>query len=484
MKRLGAFGPRGFAFGAAALMSVWGSARPALAQSPPPPPEAASEPPPAPGSEAVPAPASEVPVEPPAPPPVAAEAPTGGDAEAEAAAAAAMAGMATAVQQPEVEGYTLNLYGFTDFTFSKTIAAGSVGYPVSSFAVGNFNLYMGSELGDNWRTLAEVRFTYLPDGTVPTAQAFSPTPPPPTDTSVPDYTDLGRPVKWGGVIIERVYVERTFLSWLTVRGGHFLTPYGIWNVDHGSPVIIGVRRPFIIGENFFPRSQTGLEAFGGGLLGSVEVGYHLTLSNGRGPTDTYRDMDSNKAIGWRLWARRNSLDLGTLTVGVSGYRGKFTAANQTFVVDAKGDLTTGLQPTQQYDELSLAADLKWERGGALFQSEIVMNDRAYTNAAPRPPAFAFTGPAGFIPDNRRWGVYGLTGYRFAFLGIMPWIGAEYYNLGQQQSDAAAIWGGLNVRPTPRVVLKLQFTRSFFLESLDGLNFKGVSLADVQVAWSF
>ena len=39
-------------------------------------------------------------------------------------------------------------------------------------------------------------------------------------------------------------------------------------------------------------------------------------------------------------------------------------------------------------------------------------------------------------------------------------------------------------PTPRVVLKLQLTRSFFLESLDGLKFQGVSIADFQVAWSF
>jgi hypothetical protein len=476
MKTYSALRSRGFAFGVAALIS-WGSARSAAAQPLPPSPETAPEQtPPAP-------PPTEAPSLPPEAPPAAAPAPTSADVAAEAAASAALADVAASAQT-EVEGYKLNLYGFADFTYTKFVDTGSFGNPIGTFAVGNFNLYMGSELGDGWRWLGEVRFTYLPDGTVPTAQAFSPTPPPPTDTTVPDYTDLGRPVKWGGVIIQRAYVERTFRSWLTVRAGQFLTPYGIWNVDHGSPVIIGVRRPFIIGEGLLPNSQTGFEAFGGGLAGPFEVGYNLTLSNGRGPTDTYKDMDGNKAVGWRLWARHNSFELGTFTAGFSGYRGQFTAANQTSVIDAEGNFVPTLTPTLQYNELSLAGDVKWERGGALFQSEVVMNDRAYTNGAPRPAAFSFIGPPGFVPDNRRYGVYGLAGYRFSFLGIMPWIGGEYYNLGQQSSDAAAIWGGLNVRPTPRVVLKVQLTKSFFLETLDGFKFQGVSIVDFQVAWSF
>jgi hypothetical protein len=492
MKSPSAFRSRGFALGVAAVVIVSGAApSAAVAQAlpaPPPesaPPQTAPAPAPAPGTEATPAPAN--PAAPPAAPggeaaAVPAPAPDAtpkGDAEAEAAA---MAAVATA-EQAETDGYKLNLYGFADTAYTTYFDKGSFGYPVGTFWAGNLNLYAGSELGDNWRTLAEVRFSYLPNGTVPTALAFSPTPPPPTDTTVPDYTDLGRPVRWGGVIIERVYIERTFLSWLTVRAGHFLTPYGIWNVDHGSPVIIGVRRPFIIGEGLLPRSQTGLEAFGGGLAGPFEVGYHLTLSNGRGPTDTYRDMDGNKAIGWRLWARHHAAELGTMTLGFSGYRGQFTNANQVTMISPTGDFSTVLQPTLQYNELSLAADLKWERGGALFQSEFVMNEVAYNNAT-RPMAFAFAGPPGFVPDNRRWGVYGLGGYRFQFLGIMPWIGGEYYNLGQQGSDAAAIWGGLNIRPTPRVVLKVQLTRSFFVDVLDGFAFKGMGIADFQIAWSF
>jgi hypothetical protein len=480
MKNYNAFRSRGFTL-AVAVFTLWGSARAAMAQTPPPeppPPETGAPSLPPTPPEATPAPVAE-----PAPPaPPAPAAPQTGNAEADAAAASALADVAAATA--EGEGLKLNLYGFTDFTYTKYIETGSFGSPVGTFAVGNFNLYMGSELGDNWRTLAEVRFSYLPNGTVPTAHAFDYPPYPTTDTTVPDYTDLGRPVTWGGIIIERVYVERTFLSWLTVRAGQFLTPFGIWNVDHGSPVIIGVRRPFIIGEGLFPLHQTGLEAFGGGLAGPVEVGYHLTLSNGRGPTDSFRDQDGNKAIGWRAWARHNSIDFGTVTLGVSGYRGKFSAATQGFVVDGN-KLKPSLVATQEYDELSLAADLKWERGGALFQTEAVMNDQAYNNPTARRMAFAFDGgPPGYVPDNRRWGVYGLTGYRFQFLGIMPWIGGEYYALGGQGADAAAIWGGFNVRPTPRVVLKLQITKSFFIDQKGPIKSDGVFISDFQIAWSF
>jgi hypothetical protein len=490
MKSQSALRPRGIALAVAAFVIVSGSARTAAVAQPLPaspetaPPETA--PAPTPGNEAPRPPtdpaAGSIPAAAPggeAPGATTPAVPSKGDAEAEAAA---MAAVATA-EQAESDGYKLNLYGFSDVTYTTYIDKGSFGYPVGTFWLGNLNLYAGADLGDNWRTLTEVRFSYLPNGTVPSAQAFSPTPPAPTDTTVPDYTDLGRPVRWGGVIIERAYVERTFLSWLTVRAGQFLTPFGIWNVDHGTPVIIGVRRPFIIGEGLLPRSQTGLEAFGGGLAGPVEVGYHLTLSNGRGPTDTYRDMDGNKAIGWRLWARHRADALGTLALGFSGYRGKFTNANQVTMVNAQGEFSTVLQPILQYDELSLAADVKWERGGALFQSEFVMNDVAYSDAT-RPLAPVFTGPPGFAPDNRRWGLYALTGYRLSFFGIMPWIGGEYYNVGTQGFDAAAIWGGLNIRPTPRVVLKAQVTRSFFVDVPPGLNFKGMLIADFQVAWSF
>jgi hypothetical protein len=44
-------------------------------------------------------------------------------------------------------------------------------FPSDSFAVGSFNVYLGANLGDNWRALGEVRFMYLPNGATTTDTA-------------------------------------------------------------------------------------------------------------------------------------------------------------------------------------------------------------------------------------------------------------------------------------------------------------------------
>ncbi|MFO7177161.1 MAG: hypothetical protein DIU78_000550 [Pseudomonadota bacterium] len=401
------------------------------------------------------------------------------DASAEALAAAMAAEQAAAVVGEEPK---INIYGFADFTYRQPLSDFLFGQKYSSFAVGNLNVYFGADLGDQWRSLIEVRFLYLPHGSVPTLATEQVR----TDTQVPDYNDLARPLRWGGVEIERAWIERTFHPALTVRAGQWLTPYGIWNVDHGSPVIIGVARPYIIGEALFPERQTGLELYGSFYAGPTQFGYHLTLSNGRGPIDAYQDLDHNKAIGGRLFLKNDS-PLGTITFGVSGYRGKYTDRTAEFVVLPDGTLENRDPITLQFDELSLAADLKLEKDGFLFQAEGIVQDTAYDDRARAADPGFTPGPPGWIPDNRRYGVYGLTGYRTPFLGIMPFFGGEYYYIGKHAflPDAAALWGGLNARPTARVVLKAQITHSWFPTPAPGSTSPdGYNALDLQAAWSF
>ena len=133
-----------------------------------------------------------------------------------------------------------------------------------------FVLGQASELGDHWRTLTEVRFSYLPNGATTIDSTGKATR---TDTTVSDYTDGGHPIQWGGIVLERAYLEYAAHPLFNIRGGHWITPYGIWNVDHGSPVIIGVQRPYIIGDSLFPTSQTGIELFGTHNFSTFEIGY-------------------------------------------------------------------------------------------------------------------------------------------------------------------------------------------------------------------
>ena len=155
--------------GAIALVAAPAAAQPAPAPAPAPEtdaaeppvldPEAAPPEAPAPPAEAAP------PVEePPAPPPEPAAEPEkdATDAAAEMMAeaqAAEIEEQLSAAGDAETDEYKLDLYGFIDFTYGYAVKNFALDDPYDSFAVGRFNLYLASELGDKWNSLAEVRFT-------------------------------------------------------------------------------------------------------------------------------------------------------------------------------------------------------------------------------------------------------------------------------------------------------------------------------------
>lgn len=375
----------------------------------------------------------------------------------------------------------INIYGFSDVTFAsllsdKKSSGSSTGYgPNPTFFVGNLNVYLDTDLGKNFRSLIELRFTYLPDGAVLTDpltfQASR------VSSAYPDYTDFGRTKKVGGVIIERAWVEYAAHPLFNIRVGQWLTPYGIWNVDHGSPVYLGITRPYIVGSEWLPQRQTGIETYGSYGVGDTQVGYHLTLSNGRGPVDSYMDLDKNKGVGWRLWLRQDT-PYGVIQAGTSGYRGRYTDATQTSGLE-NGAFVTTWPVTSQYDEVGLAADLKYTWGGFLFQTEYIRRDMRYTDNV-RPVSGAGT----WTPDNRTWGFYFQTGYRLPWFGIMPFFGYEYDRLGKTGFiyEACDIVGGLNIRPTDRIVLKVVGLHVW----MPYLKEKSYDLDQLmaQVAWSF
>ncbi len=352
----------------------------------------------------------------------------------------------------------LDLSGFTDFSFVANVSSHAsplrtIAYQFPSFSIGNLNLYLGAALAESWHLLAEVRFLYLPQGNA-NFPANTGDQVVPYDASALDYADDQRALTWGGVQIQRVQIDFTPHPLLSFRFGQWLTPVGIWNVDHGSPTVIGVYRPYIIGQGLFPERQTGIQVSGEWSSDSNLLGYFLTVSNGRGPSDAFADLDSNKGVGGRLyWTNSN---YGTLTIGTSAYKGTYSSRNREYGIQTpagEAPELVGVNPlVLSYREQSLAADLRWQYHGLLVQSELMQHEVVYKNGF-RP------GQNGLIfADYRERGYYALAGYRLPWLGIMPFATVEGYNFASQPfvppGNAESV--GLNIRPEPTVVFKIQY----------------------------
>jgi hypothetical protein len=214
------------------------------------------------------------------------------------------------------------------------------------------------------------------------------------------------------------------------------------------------------------------------------VGYNLGLSNGRGPLDAYQDLDHNKAVTARLYLN-TELPLGTVSLGGTLYRGRFTDRFSRTTFSATGELDVQYIATARYDELGLSGDLRWVWQDLTLQGELIMRDTAFDDRS-RAEAFPVAGvPPGFASDFRSVGWYVMAAYRLPWWNVTPFIGGERYEAGQELTqDAAALWGGLNIRPIPRVVLKAQYTQSWFTDDTELVGDDGIQVIDLQAAWSF
>ena len=384
----------------------------------------------------------------------------------------------------------LQLSGFADFRFLSLLVRkhsawrGALErYP--AFSVGNVNLFLGKNLTDTLRMFGEVRFTLLPNGAIGSSSDLAQGEY--VSTLVQDYADFNRPLRWAGIEIERLYIEWSPWMWLTVRAGMFLTPYGVWNLDHGSPTVIAAQRPFVIGQALFPEHQTGLEVYGELDLTSLHsFGYYVTLSNGLGPVSDYRDFDANKAVGVRGYWQYEGL--GALRVGGSFFWGTDTAAREVPALASDGKhITYNEKITEQADVLALAGDVQWTYAGLLVQAEVVTRQRHYDErgriGSTSPLAGRYIAPS----DALSWGAYGLLGYRFEWFGVMPFALLETID----STDAStairlrtrAFTLGFNVRPTDGLVLKLQYTEARFPDD-NVLGNAPLRSLQCQLAWAF
>jgi hypothetical protein len=386
----------------------------------------------------------------------------------------ALAALTSAEGQLTDEG--LRIYGFADVNFlylpfaSADNASDAQWWERrSAFFVGHVHLYLDRTIRDRLRSQIEVRFLYEPAGSVPIGPPAVPEDAR-TDTAVREADVPTRLMTWGGISLQRALIQYEFHRLLTVRAGHWITPFSVWLVDHSSTVVIPAFVPFVVADALMPLSQFGVQLSGDlDLRDALSLRYYLTISNGRTPFPNL-DFDRNKGVGGRL--ELTSTHRGQLRLGGSVYAGKFTDARLDLRSKVTGDLSNLDEIAARADELVFAADAVWDWHRLRLQSEIIVNQTRFDDDA------RSLNPSGlsFASDGTRWGSYFLAAYRTRWLHTAPFVTLHYYSPVGLKAGSL----GLNVRPFPELALKLEYVRGEGTQ----LNDSALEVLSSQVSWAF
>jgi hypothetical protein len=369
-------------------------------------------------------------------------------------------------EQAEVETPDpVRIYGFFDVGLQRTWGTSETDVlsasAESTFVLGNLNVYFDLRPVESWRALVEVRFTNLPHG-YETAIETPISSYERINTTIVDSSSPG-----GGFATRRVgaiMMERAHIDWeaderFVLRAGLILTPYGIWNVDHGTPTLISLTFPVFQIVDVWPRQQLGIEALGVFHLLPWEIGYHAWVSNGR--TATLVDLTDDKAVGGRLFVRTRRPF--PLTIGVSGFFG--SQEDQKKVVTDSDPLVVERETLWSYEEQGLAADLSLDVGAFRLRAEVVFRQIFYGEGQ-RAPRFDF-GPAvllGDAADRRELGAYLLLAYKLPWLGLEPFLFVDFTKWPTPLGDALIIPSiGLNIHFTEATLLKIQYSHARFFD---------------------
>jgi hypothetical protein len=401
-------------------------------------------------------------------------------------------GQLEALESTSVNKY-LKVFGFFDLSFSKYFLDEESPrrlplHDTSSFVMTNLNLYFQSDMSTTLSALVEIRFSFLPHGTEHDYFVYDRTDTEVMDPATTQYFNLG------GLAIERVHLKYSPFDWLQLTAGRFCTPYGIWNIDHGSPVVIPVALPYMQLREMMPLTQTGIKIHGRFFpLSRMFFDYAVTFSNGRGPMDAVYDLDENKGLGLRLKLIYEGKKVET-SLGGYGYYGSYTDLEKKVVIpieDAETIILPEITITEDYDELIGSLDFLIEFFGVRFQAEYVRRHVKYNKlrelgsielmSTPQAPGARHV--ASFIGQD----AYGLLSYdlplqKWSDVIITPFAMLEW----NENSDTLdylnvrAMQLGINIKPSAHVTLKAAYGRIISRKDIGGLIQKGT----VQMAVSF
>ena len=372
----------------------------------------------------------------------------------------------------------LSIYGFFETGLQRTWSReqaflnGIQQTPAWSFILGNLNVYLDARPAPNWRALIELRLT----------------------TSHGAFTDTGgdgdglllntseRGINGPGIglqgrfitsslVIERAQVEWQYNDLLGLRLGLWLTPWGIWNVDHGSPTRIPLLPPFQ-SNDIFPTQQLGAAAFGTIHLSSWQLGYHLGVSNGRfnapttvrDATSSSFDLTDDKMISGRLVLTRSGPS--RFSIGASGIWG--TTSRDARKIISLEPLRVKNEVDLELEEWGAGGDLSWDPGGIRIRAELMYSRYRYPKARPLSTFF----PLVLQADSEQWAGYGLMSVplRAGTIGIEPYIYTEAFWMPSalapiELSTMGSL--GLNLDLAPAVRLKVQYGYMTFFDVEDG-----------------
>lgn len=289
-------------------------------------------------------------------------------------------------------GDLMNIGGYVDFEYIATDKAGET----NEFRSHHLSLIFSKEIDKTWSFFAEVEFEDAPF------------------IELENHRD-------GKLFIEVMTLQASLSQQLNFRAGRYLTPAGLWNVDHYPPFVTTQERPKHI-RKIFPQIMDGLQAFGSRDIGNTLVDYALYVGNGTDEPGK-NDTNENKAVGARVKFKFHSL--AGVELGLSGFTGK--------------DKQTS---TQKYDRESFGADLKFRIKKLKFQGEYA---KAAIDDQISPTA----------TDFDREGYYGQAIYDIKKLSLVyryDWYQADDTDsTSKTRTNTAAI----NYHFTPSVVGKLE-----------------------------
>lgn len=353
---------------------------------------------------------------------------------------------------------TLRTYGFLDFGFQKFWASEKSQlnflFPskASTFVLGNANVFFDATPYEGWHSMLEIRFTNLPHGVERSfATADGSSQYEREDTRTEDFTagSLRNNVVLGSIVIERAFAEYSLSDAIKLKGGYFFTPYGIWNLDHGTPTLISLLLPAFQADQFIPNRQLGAEIYGSTYVNDWELGYHAYVGNSRTPSQV--DFTDDKSFGGRLFAGSTGSAVQK-KFGISGYKGTGSDIERTIV--SVDPYVLESEETVSYEEWAVGADASVDVGKLRLRSEAMVQRRDYE-----------PGKRGNRdPNMYSWDAYALAAYQLPWFGLEPYAYLEFMHYPSTRGDSAWIPSvGLNVHFNPAVQLKTQYARAYFFD---------------------